>query len=78
MLSFFLGVAISSIPFIKNTLDEFNYRKSVLLEKEMAIKAIENICKGDDSNYSKLYNLGFHVTAQEEFDNCMKSNLKGL
>ena len=76
--SFLVGVTISSIPFIKNILVEFNYRKSVLLEKEMMIKAIENICKSDDSNYSKLYNLGFPLTAQEEFDNCMKSNLTEL
>ena len=76
--SFLVGVTISSITFIKTTLDEFNYRKSVLLEKEMTIKAIENLCKSDDSNYLKLYNLGFPLTAQEEFDNCMKSNLKEL
>ena len=76
--SFLVGVTISSITFIKTTLDEFNYRKSVLLEKEMTIKAIENLCKSDDSNYLKLYNLGFPLSAQEEFDNCMKSNLKEL
>ena len=76
--SFLIGVTISGIPFVKNTLDELNYRKSVLLEKEMTIKAIENLCKSDDSNYLKLYNLGFPLSAQEEFDNCMKSNLKEL
>ena len=76
--SFLVGVTISSITFIKTTLEEFNYRKSILLEKEMKIKVIENLCKSDDSNFLKLYNLGFPLTAQEEFDNCMKSNLTEL
>ena len=78
LTSFMVGVAISSIPYLKSYLDNINYERKVILENNLEIKKIEEICKGDSSAYSKFYELGFPETALAEFDNCMERNLADL
>ena len=76
LASFMLGVAISSIPYVKSSIDNINYERRVIFEKNLEIKEIEEICKGDSSAYSKFYELGFPETALAEFDNCMDRKLE--
>ena len=77
LISFMLGVAISSIPYVKSSIDNINNERRVILEKNLKIKEIEEICKGDSSSYAKFYDLGFPETALAEFNNCMDINMGG-
>ena len=77
LTSFLIGVFISSIPYIKNYFYNINYQRTVINEEELKIKEIEQLCKSEDSYYSRLIAHGFPQTAMEEFYSCINSLKKG-
>ena len=70
--SFLIGVTISSIPHIINLVKDIRNEKAIHLEKLAIRKEMEDKCKGIGSGYEKFQNLGFPITAKEEFNICMQ------
>ena len=78
VFSFFVGVAISFIPFF-NILIETNRSERIFqLEREIAIKKIQDKCQDLDSEYKKLFYLGFPESALVKFNQCVKEKSMGL
>ena len=72
MYSFSLGVLISAIPYIFETMEDLKIKKLIKEEKRRELELKEKICKNKDSEYLKFIKLGFPDTAILKFNICMK------
>ena len=73
--SFFVGVLLSSIPYLTILNKKVKQHKMNQIEIEDIRLREEKRCKGKDSLYRKYFNLGFPETAKEEFNKCANYNL---
>ena len=72
VISFGIGIFISTIPYISKFIENYRYKQIIREEKKVQIKRKEKICKSINSDYSKFLNLGFPKTAKEKFNTCMQ------
>ena len=73
--SFFVGVLLSSIPYLVNLNKRIRQYKMNQIEIENLRLREEERCKGKDSLYRKYFNLGFPETAKDEFNKCVNFDL---
>tara|TARA_B100001029_G_C14741119_1_gene275539 strand:+ start:88 stop:381 length:294 start_codon:yes stop_codon:yes gene_type:complete len=73
VVSFLIGVGISSFPIIFNLIENIRSERIVQLERKIRFEKITETCKNTSSDYKKLLNLGFPNSALEKLNECIKN-----
>ena len=69
--SFCIGLFIANIPYIYRIIENFRNQILIQEQRKIQIENRENICKDNNSDYTKFLNLGFPETAIRKFNTCM-------
>ena len=72
LVSFSIGVLVSTLPYIYKVIENIRIEQSIREERQVKMKKKEKKCKDNNSEYIKFINLGFPETAMAKFNICME------